>query len=167
MTVLLVLCFVVLSIVMYVFFAPFFLEINSIHNLYRIRFHRIASVNIKIINNSLILETRVLGWVKQTDPFTNNNKRKRTQKPIHEIKKKKRKISWQKMRKLLASFKINACHISLDFGDMQLNGILYPLFYFISRYTKKNIKINFVEENYMILEIENSLARMSWAYISS
>ncbi len=68
---------------------------------------------------------------------------------------------------VIKSFKLISLHISIDTGNYQLNGILYPLFFLISFLFKKNISVNFVGKNYLHLILKNNLARLSWAYFSS
>lgn len=164
----LVLLFILVIISGYLFFAPFYLEINTVEGLYRIRFHRLANVSLKPSNSSIILEVKIGGWRKQIDLFATGTISKG--KPVEERTKRRKekwKIPWQKIRGVVASFKVNKCRVLIDFGNVQLNAILYPVFYFVSVYTGKNIQTNFIGKNEIILEIENNLARMSWAYISS
>lgn len=165
MIVLLVLLFIVLIFFGYLFFAPFYVEINTTIGLYRLRFHRLASASLKVIDSRLITEIKLAGWTKQlhSPSIQNISKEKKTEK---KVKIEKPKISWQKIRKVIKSFRVNKCDISIDSGNMQLNGILYPLFFWISAWSKKNIRINFIDENKIVLEIENNLARLSWAYFS-
>jgi hypothetical protein len=160
-----VLLFIVICTLVYLFFAPFYLEVNSRENLYRFRFHRLASVSLKMENDALILDGRIALWKKQVDIFA--VKKGQKLKSGKTLNKRMQGIPIKKMLNMLKSFKVNKCYLTMDSGDMQLNGILYPFFYMISYYTGKNILINFKEENELIFEIENSLARMSWAYISS
>lgn len=166
MILLLVLLFIVFLIFIYFLFAPFYLEVNTADGLYRIRFHWLISISLKTNTASPMLELRLMGQKKQIDLFSQKQTSK--QKPIiAKQKKRKVKISLKKIAGMLKSFKINKCIIHIDSGDMQINGILYPLFYWISCYSKRDVRVNFLGENKMILEIENNLARMSWAYISS
>jgi hypothetical protein len=74
---------------------------------------------------------------------------------------------FKKMRLILKSFKIKKCFITIDTGNMPLNGMLFPWIYLLSIYTKKTVMINFSEKNIIILQIENSIARMLWAYFKS
>lgn len=132
------------------------------------RFHRLASVSIYAEKNTLILQTKIAGWTRQTDlPAKINILDERSPKDKKRKKIRPQKISWIKIRGVLESFKVNKCNISVDSGDMQLNGILYPLFYFLSVYSGKDIRINFVGENEIILEIKNSIARIGLAYFRS
>lgn len=82
-------------------------------------------------------------------------------------KSKRNEVSFRKMMRVLGSFKINRCEILIDTGNIQLNAFLFPIFYLLQMKTSKNIQINFIGNNKLIIEIENNLARMSWAYLSS
>lgn len=161
------------AILCYILFAPFYLEIDSVHGFFRFRFHELASVDLRIVDYSLILHVKVTGWTKEIDLFkVKKNAKKRIDKKKKIDKKKGKKKTWMKVtpKKIIAvlkSFKINKCEILIDSGNVQLNGILYPIVYLVGFYSKKNISINFVDKNVIILEIENSVARMSRAYISS
>lgn len=166
LSVLFVLLLIIIIIFSYLFFAPFYLEINSTIGLYRVRFHHLASAILKIENESLFIETKIMWWKKKIDLF--QIKYKVREKPVRKpVKRLKMKISINKIKRILASFKVNKLYLSIDSGDNQLNGLLFPLFYWMSIYTSKSLKINFIDNNIFILEIENSFARMSWAYISS
>lgn len=153
----------------YLFFAPFYLEIDSTKGLYRIRVHWLASMSIKSVGDILLIELKLAGFTKQVDVFSAKAEHVRKPAAVSEKKQRKRSpaIQWKKVKAVLFSFRINKCRIRFDSGDVQLNGILYPLFYWISSYSGKDVRINFTGENEVVLEIQNSLARMSWAYISS
>ncbi|HEV7231367.1 MAG TPA: hypothetical protein VGO45_08575, partial [Bacteroidia bacterium] len=164
MVVLLILLFLVLSIVTYVFFAPFYLEVNTESGLYRMRFHRLTSVSLKLIDNVPIAEIRLAGWKKQIDLSAMSSPQTPKEKKAFAGNKKTRNIPWKKIPGLFKGFQIRKCRVTIDTGDMQLNGMLYPLFYLIGFYGHRDISINFMNENTIILEIKSSLARMSWAY---
>ncbi|MGP8215766.1 MAG: hypothetical protein ACLQQ4_09410 [Bacteroidia bacterium] len=167
MIVLAVLLCIILISISYLFFAPFFFEIDSAKKIYRFRFHHLASAYIKMSGNSLALEIKIMGWKKEIDLFAARKTSKA--KPVEKKtwRAKRRHIKRSKIKAVIGSFKISKCYVSLCFDDMQLNGILYPVFYLLSFYSRKPIGINFIEENRIVLEIKNNLARMSWAYIRS
>lgn len=161
-----VLLVIIIFTLCYLFFAPFYFEINSVTKLVRVRFHKLASAELKFETNTIMLDIKFAWWKKQIDVFAikkNSNKEFPAKKRKSE--KSKRKILLKKIKAVIKSFQVTQCNVSIDTGDVQLNGILYPVFYLMSAYSKKNIKINFTNENVIILEIKNSLARMSWAYI--
>ena len=169
MIVLYALLFIVIGFLCYIFFAPFYLEIDTSRGLYRIRLHWLASISIKPVDDFLIIELKLAGFTKQMDRLSTEVSP--TRKHVFPVKKKHRKrtpaIQWSKVKSVIASFRIKKCRIRFDSGDVQLNGMLFPLAYWISSYSGKDVRVNFTGENEIILEMKNSLARMSWAYISS
>lgn len=160
-----VLCFLFIFVAIfgYILLAPFYIEINSISSLYGVRFHRLAYAKLIISDNSLKIDLRVAGWAKQIDLFV---KRKPKEKPIQQKKKNKPfRISFSLVKAMLKSFKVNKFYFNLDTGNVQLNGILYPAFYWLSKYMDQPISINFSNKNELILETENNLARIARTFI--
>ncbi len=160
-----VLLVIVIVFLAYLFFAPFYIEINSSRSLYRLRLYRIASVSFFVDNDPEKMELGFLIWKRKIN-FPAASSRTDHKKEI-KIKKRWPNISLRKIIGVIKSFKINVLNATFDFGDMQINGILYPLFYWISFKTKKNILVNFQGNNSIVIEIENSLARIIWAYFNS
>lgn len=166
MMILYVLLIVVLGAVVYIFFAPFYVEIDSTRNLYRFRFHRLIYLDLKI-GNELTLEMSALGWKKEFKslPETENRDRK---KKSTEIKKADRGMPpVKKIVRILRSFQLTKCHVRFDSGDMQLNGILFPVFAWLNWYSHRDIQISFTGTNTVVLEIKNNLARVSRAWFGS
>ena len=115
-----------------------------------------------------MLEIKILGWKKHVTMFTQQAQKATYQKQKNKNKKTSfPEISLKKIKRILGSFKINQCRISIDTGDVQFNAFLFPIFYLLQLKTNKFIQINFIDNIEIQLEIENSLARMSWAYIRS
>lgn len=155
----------ILLVFIYLLFAPFFVEINSDSGLFRIRFHQFASANLIFDESSIYLKLKIAGLQKQIDLIAAKKKEK---KPVVKNEKKKyKKISFQKMLAMIKSFRIKKFYLAVDTGNMQTNGILYPVFTLMRISSGKNITINFLDENKLILQIENNLARIMWAYIKS
>ena len=154
------------TLLLYVLFAPFYIEINSAEKIYQFRFHRLAVASFNLTNSSLLLDIKILFWRKRLDLFSENKTESTKKKQNKQVKKRNiGSFNFKKLKALLKSFKVNRCDINIDTGNMQLNGMLFPLAYLVSRYFKKNIKINFMNKNSIILEIENNLAKMAYAYI--
>lgn len=151
----------------YLLFAPFYLEIDSTNGLFRMRFHQLVVAEIKTRQSSLIMELRVAWWKKQFDLLTERVQKEKTVEIKKEKKKKRRKISFSKIKAVIKTFKINKCTVHIDTGCMQTNGILFPVFFWIGKWSRKDININFINENKIILQIENNLARMVRAFIFS
>ena len=57
---------------------------------------------------------------------------------------------------------VRAWRISIDTGDYVYNAWLYPLNHFIGT---EHCHINFHEENYLVLELRNNLARMLYVWV--
>jgi hypothetical protein len=162
---------IVSSLIGYIFFAPFYLDVDSRTALYRIRFHRLTSVSFQITDDSWYIQLKILGWSKQLDLFAAKPEIGATQsrqtKKIEKAKTKRRSISFKKIIGVLKSFRINHCQIFIDLGDVRANALLFPIIYWVKIKSNENIQVNFIGKNEIVLEVENSLARMSWAYISS
>jgi hypothetical protein len=163
----LILLLIVLLVFIYLLVAPFYFEINSDSGLCRIRFHFLASARLRVIESSLILDLKIVGWQKHIDLFAVSDKKKKAVQKKIERRKKKSIMTFRKIWALTKSFRINKCDLSFDSGDMPMNGLLFPLFQWLSILTGKNIRINFWNENKIILEIENNFARIGWAFIKS
>lgn len=161
----LIVLLIVVLILAYLLVAPFYLEINSDDGLCRARFHRLASARLSVIDNSWILDLKIVGWHKQIDLFAQPTPQKKAVQRISQEK--KAGLPFRKVWAVIRTFRINKCDLSFDFGDMPVNGILYPVVKGVSMLTGKNISINFWNENRIILEIENNFARMIWAFIKS
>lgn len=79
----------------------------------------------------------------------------------------KQKISLRKILLVIKTFKVNKFYLTIDTGSMWLNGMIYPLFLWLGMRLKRNVTINFVNENEIIFETENNLFRVLRVYITS
>jgi hypothetical protein len=170
-TALLIFSAILAAMLCYIFLFPFYLEIDTTIDLYRLRFHHFGSFCLRAGNDTILLEMKILNWKKQIDLLsTRQNKQVKT--PAVSRKRNQHKtaattVPWKRIINVLRSFRINRCRIAIDTGNVQINALLYPIFYVIQVKAKKDIQINFLNKNEIILEVENSLARMSWAYLSA
>ena len=165
-----ILIVILVLISLYFLFAPFFLEINTIEGIYRLRFHKLAECTLNFTPSSVYLDIKILFWKKQLDLLSKKEKsvKLKETKTKEKIRNKRTgSIGFNKLKAIVKSFKINKCDISIDSGNMQLNGMLYPFVYLIGRILKQNIMINFINENHVNIKIENNLARIAYAYIKS
>ena len=148
----------------YLLFAPFYVEANSALNTLRLRFHKVATAELLMANQTLLIEIKVAKWKKQIDLFAPKAKKKKiTVKKL--IPSKGFPLSLSKVKSIISSFKINTCNINLDFQNTKWNTILYPLFFGLSMHYHKQFQINFMGLNQINIQIENSLARILRAYI--
>lgn len=158
-------------IISYLIFAKFCIEIDSTVDLYRLSFGKFLVVSIVAIGNSVQLESNIFGWKRIHD--LNSVLKVENRQTVKKVpqKKSRNKKSFlfyiKKAKFFLLSFNFKKCFISIDTGSMPLNGMLFPWLYLLGIYTKKKISINFWGENIIILQIENSIARMLWAYFKS
>jgi hypothetical protein len=150
--------------VLYVLFAPFYIEVNTETGLYRCRFHRLASAQVRSENDSLVMEMKVGWWVKKFDLLEQSHKTVQIKKPARQ---KNKPVSFKTFRSLLKTFIVKKCIVSIDSGSMPLNGLLYPVFYWVGIFTGKSVSINFFGENRIIIQIRNSFFRLGRAYIRS
>lgn len=171
---LLILLVVLLVLVCYLLFAPILIEINSISGVCRMQFHRLAEFAISWRQEAPILKLTIAWWQKEMNLFS-IRKTTAVEKvgPAHEERKpagkskRSLRMGLSKGIGIVKSFKVRECYISLDTGNMPLNGILYPWFYLLSYYFRKPIQINFYGEEVFIISIENNMARIALAYLKS
>ncbi len=155
----------ILSGLVYLFFAPLFIEINTASGLFRIRFHQLASATLLFNGKSILVEIKVFGWTKQYN--LSDSQPKKSKPIIHQKKRKRASISVSTIRELMKSFRIKRFFLRLDTGDMPLNGILYPVFLLLNKKYKLDISINFLNNNILILQIENRIARILRAFVKA
>jgi hypothetical protein len=151
----------ILSILSYLLFAPFYIEINTQNGLCGIRFHKLLTAKLKVTQSSLLLDLKIAGIQKQIDLLTQKNTSKQA------TKKKVENTSYKKILAILVSFKVNKFYLTICFDNMSLNGILYPFFRWLSFKTEKVIEINFCGQNEIAFEAENNFFRVIRAYIKS
>lgn len=148
----------------YLLFAPFYVEANSTLNILRLRFHKVATAELLLANQTLLIEIKVAKWKKQIDLFAPKAKKKKI--TVKKLKPSKGfPLSLSKVKTIISSFKINTCNVNLDFQNTKWNTMLYPLFFGLSMQYQKQFQINFMGQNQINIQIENSLARILRAYI--
>lgn len=151
----------------YLLWVPFYIEVNSDTGILRARFPLLAEARLFIDHYTLLLSWDILGWGSKTDLLAT----KQTASASVTVKKPARTgkngMSFSKAMLLLKTFSITKCEIAVDTGSMPLNGMLYPQFYLAGLIMRKNISINFHNENRVIIEVTNSFSRLLWAFIKS
>src|SRR5690242_2490787 len=113
---------IVLSFLAYMLLAPFYLEIDSNHDLYRVRFHHLASASLVLNQESIFLKLKITWWKKEFDLLVTRRKNQvenKRKKRVH-----KKEVSVMKMGKkikgIIKSFRVNTCNILLDTGNQPL-----------------------------------------------
>ena len=157
----------ILLMVVYLLTAPVVFEVDSERSLFRVRFHRLASAKIRLADSSIFLDLNIVGWKMPMDllrPKAETGKA-RQMTPEKPPRKKSRHIPFRKIRAVIRSFRIKKCEMIIDTGDMPLNGMLFPVCYWLSLRSGKTFGMSFTGENVIQLEIQNSMGRMLSAYI--
>lgn len=159
-----------LACLIYLLFIPFRIEADSETGEFRFRFHWLAEGRLVADETGIVLHVRVAWWRKTIDLLAPPKQQKRETGKKAAVKKsrpEKRKASVTEtldlIRAVAKSFRIRHCFISIDTGNMPLNGALYPWFYLLGRYTGHPIRINFQGEEIIQLQVQNTLARILWA----
>jgi hypothetical protein len=156
------------ALLLYLLAAPVHAEINSTTGLIQVRFHRLARATVVIEHDVLLVQVNALWWKKTFDILDAFAQRREQKAPsVQKMRQQStRSIPLKKVRGVLASFTIRQCRIMLDTGDVRANATLFPVFYWLHRTTGRNIAINFTQQNDLVLDIENSIARIVWAFIT-
>lgn len=156
---------ILVGLIGYLLTAPFYFEIDTTKELFRVRFHVLARARLLNRNNKLYVQWRILGLGKEIDLMSLQGKAK-PKKVVSKPSEDSFNPQWPKIRKAVNSFKVNKFSLRLDTNDMALNGILFPMFATASWLTRKDVWITFNQQNELILEIENSAFRLLKAYLS-
>ena len=154
------------GILVYLLCMPFYFEINSVDEIIQFRLHHLARGTVLFKTESIFLQLRITWWQKEIDLLAIKGKPAKVKKVV-KVKEKKAlpKRIFRKLWAVIKSFQVRQCRISIDTGDMPANGLLFPVFYWIGRWLNKPVSINFNDENIVILEVKNNMARMLWAYL--
>lgn len=162
---LIIIFLVLLLLCIYVLTAPFYFGIDSEERVIWFRFHRFSNGAVTWKNDTFIFQIRVAWWEKDIDLFVIKKKKKVKKKTRPKRKRNVRfNIGMKQMIAVMKSFTLTRCKIKIDTGDNPLNGMLFPVFYWIGRRIDEDISVNFMDENIFIIETRNSFAKMIWAY---
>ena len=111
---------------------------------------------------------RITWWEKQVDLLGPGKKKKRKEKNIRKKDAAKgRKVSFNKILSVIRSFQVREFILHVDTGNMQANGMLFPLFYGIGRLLKREVAVNFNDRTDIRIRIRNNAYRMLRAYLKS
>lgn len=123
MTIVLVFLLVLVVLVVYIFFAPFYIEVDSNQNLYRFRFQKVMHLVLKTQDDPA-LELFLLGWKREYKLNTYTSDKKKAVKKAVKIKNSSGIPSPIRVKRLLKSFRFTMCYVRIDLEDIQLNGML-------------------------------------------
>lgn len=153
--------------------APVELEIDSATNMYRVRWWVLIGARVVPAESDVWIEGRLFGFRKRWSLLEVINKRtdrlgKKDEKKKPK-RKKKRQISFQTIRKLLKSFKVERFDISMDTGSVMWNAMLFPItevLHYSLRQKHPGFRINFKGHQHVDLKISNRGLNVVRAFIS-
>lgn len=147
----------------YILFATLLIEIDTRYNTCKFSIQPIFKLS-WVRNEQLgYFEMNFLG-IKKKLGWPNFQKKK---KKVKTSKSKKIQFRFNQIFLILKSFKIKKWLITIDTGDMPLNGKLFPIAYLCKRITGKSFHINFVGKNELVVTVENNLFGILKAYVKS
>ena len=159
--------------------APVRLQINTLHGFFRLRILGIASAEYRMENDPFGIKLRVLFFRKRIgleDMIARKAKSQKedpekAEKPTSKWKNKRKRKGGMKfrtlvrlVRNLLKSFRIREFRIWVDTGDFVRNSQLYPLTV-ASWGRKPEVLINYQGKNALLLDMENRLGSVAWAFL--
>lgn len=164
---------ILIAVFIFLLFTPLRFDVNSDLGWIGIRYGRLAEAS--LLFNEVLQVVRVrMGWWKKEYTLEEMLRRRKPPAAVKPERVQRRPGKkpdvgrmLRKIRSVLGSFRLTKCDIAIDTGDVQTNAILYPFFYLLKWKTGKNISISFTGETVLVLQAENTLARMLWAYIKS
>mgnify|MGYP001569964652 CR=1 FL=1 len=159
--ILLLITAIIFCIIIYALFAPLLLEIDTSNYVYQFRIVPIFKmwwVKDELFGHP---EMSVFGINKklQFSDYKKKSTTLKTKKTTH------LKLNVKCLFSIIKTFKIKKCTVSIDTGNMPLNGMLFPFMYLTSSLTGKTFHINFTGQNEVVLTIKNNAFSILRAYI--
>lgn len=155
-----------LALCFYLAVAPFYLEIDSTCNLYRVRFHHIAYVGLGVCDDTPVFYLGILGWQRQVAITAMLGKSKPAAARKKEKKNAVRPVPFRKIWGVIKSFRVIQCNINIDFGAVMTDAMMIAIIN-ANPVIARNIRVNFLHQNSVRLRIKNNIASMAWSYIRS
>lgn len=151
------------GIIAYLLFASAYLLIDSRQGSLECGLYPLVRARLKL-EPSPMIQLSIAGW--KQDIALMGRKRQVAQ-PAAQPTPRSQRLNARTVRRIWAmikSFRIRQFRLRVDTGDVQLNGLLFPLAYSLARLTGRSIDVNFTNHNELVVEVDNSLARLLWAY---
>lgn len=163
---------VLIIIFSWLLFSPLYLQIDTRRNEYALRWVGIAEANLIPLNDDVLLRLRLPFWRKDfsiikffVQPTKNKQERTRKATPKQQSKTNWR-FFWNFFQRILKSFRVHYFKVELDTDDYVMNAYLYPVCHFLNS-PDYSVSINFQGRNQCWLRVENRLAWVLFALISS
>jgi len=148
---------------------PIVLYINSVTNQYYIQLKGLAKVSIEPHEKEiLMLKLKILFFTFHYYPLKKSDRSDKTiEIEKQKTKKRKSRINFQTVLRVLKSFKLKRFLLNIDTGDCILNSKLYPVFACLNFYKDSRLYINYQGRNSVLLYIENKPIRIIKSFINN
>lgn len=143
----------VIASMTYILLMPIELYIDTKTNMYYIQLKGLAKASLESDKKEIIkIKLRVAFFTFYLYPLQWKQSKKK--KPDTTKKVKRKAIGWQKIRRVIRTFKVKKMLLDIDTGDNVWNAKLYPLFGLLN-FTKGSFNINFEGRNQLMLRVQN------------
>ncbi len=159
-----VLCIVILVFVMFlgwILFAPLILAVNTGSEQYSARLPGIFKARFVRDEESYHVRIRVFFIPFTMHPYGFAGKGQRKPKGRKPRRTGSVKYGIMAFRELLKSFRLKLLYLNIDSGDYLLNAFMVPVLMF-TRSERIRIRVNFMEENTLVMDLRNRLASLLW-----
>jgi len=161
-----ILLFLIILLPVWLLFSPFEFKIDTRIPVISVRWKSVGNAILSYENNDWWLNIQVLFFSKQWNVeqmiYTVRKKKKKMDQDDKEKKIRKSK-PLGKFLKILKTFEIVEWQVSFSKDDYAANARWYWLNYF--PLTIKHVRVNFFDENYLVLVIRNVPWRIVYAFI--
>jgi hypothetical protein len=168
LTILLILLGIILLILTWLLVCPVTLHIDTSQETFQVSMKGVFTLALDTASEEFVLGIRTPFFRKLYYPFRDKSGTDKRTKPTHPEKRKTRTrgrdMNFQKLRRLLRTFKVEDFRCSIDTGDYVQNALLVPVFQVMSQY-RDRVSVNFNGEFYLRLVASNSLWRLGTAYL--
>lgn len=159
---------VVFIVLLVLLFMPFWLEINTINNVYEVRAGRlfIAGVNVPEEGRPDVY-LKLFGRKIQTKKEKKVAQAEKQKK--HAGKRRRIKAPKDMNRRIIAvlhSFRVKMFFIDIDTGNFIINAWLYPACYVLKQIKGANMNINFAGRSETVVLVQNTAFRIIKAFIT-
>lgn len=149
--------------VCWVLLAPFEISVDTRILQAAFRWRTIGNALLVFENDKWMLQIKIFFFRKQWELekllFKKREKKKKNKPKSRRSGTKKIK----KMARLLKTFRISYLQAAIDTGDSAVNALLYPVY--SSSYVRAHLKINFADENYLVIKIRNAPWKLIYAFM--
>lgn len=142
-------------LVIILLYTPLNIAIDTRSNLYQLRWRGLFKANIEYDAKEVIrARVTVLFMTFRVFPLNYMSSNRKAPKKRAGSKKRRRRMSFNKVLRIVRSFKVDQFVLNLDTGSVLLNARLYPLVALLQHF-RHHIGVNFTGQNVLVLRIRN------------